>query len=392
MPLTQYYTATTIDGFIADEDNSLEWLFAPRAATTRHSGGTRSSAGSARWPWARRRTSGCSGTRTCWTTPSGGAASTATGRAGCSRTATCPASRVPTSGSCRGDVPPVHAAMREAAGDGNIWVVGGGDLVGQFHDAGLLDQVGRRHRAGDARGRRPAAAAPDRGAAAGRGAPGRPDGQPDLRRPPTRLTRARLRPARAAGAGRREHDDDRVPGAHLAAPPYDAHHAGPAHDGAVGVAGQHLPQQPALEVVDLPARVAQPGDTTSAASPSSSTVPVGSASRSTPLVVTFSPSSPGSTRCPAPSTSSNSSAGTGAPGAGSAASGRDAPASGAARSPRGARRPPPRAPRPRRITGPALLGDRCCAAGCDGGDPWGARCGRGRRIWRDPVRHRGAWH
>src|SRR5262245_15592299 len=26
MPLTQYYTATTIDGFIADEHNSLEWL------------------------------------------------------------------------------------------------------------------------------------------------------------------------------------------------------------------------------------------------------------------------------------------------------------------------------------------------------------------------------
>ena len=25
---TQYYTATSIDGFIADQDNSLEWLFA----------------------------------------------------------------------------------------------------------------------------------------------------------------------------------------------------------------------------------------------------------------------------------------------------------------------------------------------------------------------------
>ena len=24
---TQYYTATSIDGFIADADNSLEWLF-----------------------------------------------------------------------------------------------------------------------------------------------------------------------------------------------------------------------------------------------------------------------------------------------------------------------------------------------------------------------------
>jgi len=28
MTKTQYYTATSIDGFIADENNSLDWLFA----------------------------------------------------------------------------------------------------------------------------------------------------------------------------------------------------------------------------------------------------------------------------------------------------------------------------------------------------------------------------
>jgi len=27
MSLAQYYTATTLDGFIADPDNSLAWLF-----------------------------------------------------------------------------------------------------------------------------------------------------------------------------------------------------------------------------------------------------------------------------------------------------------------------------------------------------------------------------
>src|SRR5690606_33529174 len=39
-----------------------------------------------------------------------------------------------------GDVRPVHAEMRQAAGGKNIWVVGGGDLAGQFFDAGLLDE------------------------------------------------------------------------------------------------------------------------------------------------------------------------------------------------------------------------------------------------------------
>ena len=31
--------------------------------------------------------------------------------------------------------------MVTAAGDGTVWLVGGGDLVGQFADAGLLDEV-----------------------------------------------------------------------------------------------------------------------------------------------------------------------------------------------------------------------------------------------------------
>jgi dihydrofolate reductase len=39
-----------------------------------------------------------------------------------------------------GDVAPVHRDMHVAAGNRNIWIVGGGDLVGQFYDAGLLDE------------------------------------------------------------------------------------------------------------------------------------------------------------------------------------------------------------------------------------------------------------
>jgi dihydrofolate reductase len=41
----------------------------------------------------------------------------------------------------RGDVRPVHAAMVEAAAGRNVWLVGGGELVGQFHDHGLLDEL-----------------------------------------------------------------------------------------------------------------------------------------------------------------------------------------------------------------------------------------------------------
>jgi dihydrofolate reductase len=40
-----------------------------------------------------------------------------------------------------GDVRPVHKQMMQAAGGRNVWLVGGGDLVGQFHDVGLLDEI-----------------------------------------------------------------------------------------------------------------------------------------------------------------------------------------------------------------------------------------------------------
>lgn len=40
-----------------------------------------------------------------------------------------------------GDVRPVHAEMTKHAADRNIWLVGGGELVGQFWDHGLLDEL-----------------------------------------------------------------------------------------------------------------------------------------------------------------------------------------------------------------------------------------------------------
>ena len=40
-----------------------------------------------------------------------------------------------------GPVADALPAIREAAGDGDIWVIGGGDLAGQFLDADALDEI-----------------------------------------------------------------------------------------------------------------------------------------------------------------------------------------------------------------------------------------------------------
>jgi dihydrofolate reductase len=39
------------------------------------------------------------------------------------------------------DVAAVHTELVEAAAGQNVWILGGGDLAGQFADAGLLDEV-----------------------------------------------------------------------------------------------------------------------------------------------------------------------------------------------------------------------------------------------------------
>ncbi len=41
----------------------------------------------------------------------------------------------------RGSVADVLPVIREAAGDDDLWIVGGGDLAGQFLDAGALDEL-----------------------------------------------------------------------------------------------------------------------------------------------------------------------------------------------------------------------------------------------------------
>lgn len=135
---TQYYTASSVDGFIATEDDSLEWLFplgnindtsypqffarvgalAMGSATfewmLRHAAKVGEEAGSP-WPY----------TQPTWVFSR-------------RRLPTIPGADIRF---VQGDVRPIHAEMARAAGSKNIWIVGGGDLAGQFHDAGLLDEA-----------------------------------------------------------------------------------------------------------------------------------------------------------------------------------------------------------------------------------------------------------
>ena len=135
---TQYYTASSLDGFIATEDDSLEWLF-PLADPEKTSYPAFISEvgaiamGSSTYEWLLRHA------------VKFGAVNE--GAWPYSQPAWVFSSReldAPAGADIRfaqGDIQPVHAQMKEVANTKNIWVMGGGDLAGQFFDAGLLDEI-----------------------------------------------------------------------------------------------------------------------------------------------------------------------------------------------------------------------------------------------------------
>jgi dihydrofolate reductase len=135
---TQYFTATSLDGFIATEDHSLDWLFP--LGDLNESGFPAFFAevgalamGSATYEWiARNAATVTSEAGSPWPYPH--PTWVFTSRA----LGAVPGADVRF---VAGDVRPVHAAMVAAAGGKNVWIVGGGDLAGQFHDAGLLDEM-----------------------------------------------------------------------------------------------------------------------------------------------------------------------------------------------------------------------------------------------------------
>lgn len=135
---TQYYTAATLDGFLATEDDSLAWLFplgdldsSSYPAFIAEVGAL--AMGSSTYEWmldnieqVREET----GEAWPYTQP-----------VWVFTTRTLPTIEGADIRFVQGDVRAVHEAMRNIAGDKNIWIVGGGDLAGQFHDAGLLDEL-----------------------------------------------------------------------------------------------------------------------------------------------------------------------------------------------------------------------------------------------------------
>lgn len=135
---TQYFAATSLDGFIATEDDSLDWLFplgdlnasgypafiaavgalAMGSCTyewmVRHADKVAASTGSA-WPYS----------QPVWVFT----------------TRVLPRVNGADVRFVSGKGREIHAHMAAAACGRNIWIVGGGDLAGQFYDAGLLDEL-----------------------------------------------------------------------------------------------------------------------------------------------------------------------------------------------------------------------------------------------------------
>jgi dihydrofolate reductase len=140
VPLTQYYTATTLDGFIADPDDSLDWLFTRKRDPEGFlnygefiAGIGAMAMGSTTYRWIIAHEFADKDVEDwtwpydipCWVFTHGPLVEV-------------PNARIEFTSA---DVASVHAEMAAAAGERNVWIVGGGDLAGQFAEAGLLDEI-----------------------------------------------------------------------------------------------------------------------------------------------------------------------------------------------------------------------------------------------------------
>lgn len=133
-------TATSLNGWIADEAGSLDWLFAVDHSGLPETGVIPDGAtvlveGSTTYEWMLR-TEGLLENPEKWQQFYGGKPTFVFTRRSLP---------VPSGADVRfvsGPVAGLLPQLRDAAGEGDIWVLGGGDLAGQFLDAGALDEIG----------------------------------------------------------------------------------------------------------------------------------------------------------------------------------------------------------------------------------------------------------
>lgn len=137
MSRTIYYTATTLDGFLADPSDSLDWLFeVPGDQGDRFErfmagiGSLLMGSTTYEWVLAHEKVLDDPAKWTAWYGERPTVVMT---------TRALPA--VPNVSFASGDIRPVHASLARSAGSKDIWVVGGGELVGQLTDHGLLDEI-----------------------------------------------------------------------------------------------------------------------------------------------------------------------------------------------------------------------------------------------------------
>jgi dihydrofolate reductase len=144
MAKTLFYTATSIDGFIADEQHSLQWLFDVPAGDDDEGHEARfarffedvgaMAMGSTTYLWVVEHESLVEhpekwetfyGGKPCWVFSN----------------RDLPVIEGADVRFVQGSVAAAHPAMVEAADGRNVWIVGGGVLVAQFAEAGLLDEI-----------------------------------------------------------------------------------------------------------------------------------------------------------------------------------------------------------------------------------------------------------
>ena len=139
MPKVIYNTATSFTGFIADPANSLSWLFeVPHDGAPDHGEFMRDVgvlvSGSTTYEWVLRE-------ENLLREPAKWKVFYGDRPMFVFTTRSLPSPEGADVRFASGKVTDHFPAITEAAADQAIWVVGGGDLAGQFHDAGLLDEI-----------------------------------------------------------------------------------------------------------------------------------------------------------------------------------------------------------------------------------------------------------